>query len=165
MPTIRRTAVIGASFALASAGLLGTAAAGTHGQGHGHSGLQKTHLTVHAPANTTGHYKATVNGALRSHHAGVASESVSLQQRTGKGKSWTDSGLSATTDANGKVSFSLTQSDKKEQYRLSFAGDSTYRKSHSGTVTVTRVKPAPTPTPTPTSTDTPTPTPTSTETP
>jgi hypothetical protein len=144
MATTRRTAVIGASIVLASAGVAGTAAAGTHAP----SGLQHTHLNVHAPANTTGHYKATVGGKLKSHHTGVANESVSLQQRTGKGQSWTDTGITATTDADGKVSFTLTQSDKKEQYRLSFAGDSTYRKSHSGTVTVTRVKPAPTPTPT-----------------
>lgn len=152
MATTGRTAVIGASFALASAGLLGTAAAGTHA----HAGLQHTHFNIHAPANTTGHYKATVNGKLKSHHTGVANESVSLQQRAGKGQSWTDTGLTATTDADGKVSFTLTQSDKKEQYRLSFAGDTTYRKSHSGTVTVTRVKPAPSPSesPTPEPTDT-----------
>ena len=152
MPTTRRVAVIGTSVALASAGLLGTAAAGPHG----HDGaLKNTNLTVHAPANTTGHYKATVGGKLRSHHNPVANESVSLQHRDSAGQHWSDSGQTATTDADGKVSFSLTQTDKKEQYRLSFAGDATYRKSHSGTVTVTRVKPTPTPTPTPTSTDTP----------
>jgi hypothetical protein len=138
--------VIGASLALASAGLIGTAAAGSHGNAG--AKLQHTHLTVHAPANTTGHYKATVNGKLRSHKAGVAGETVSLQQRDNANKTWADSGQSAATDADGKVSFTLTQTDKNEQYRLVFAGDATYHKSHSGTVSVHRVKPAPAPEPT-----------------
>ena len=147
----RRAAVIGASFALASAGLLGTAVAGTHGGTH--AGLKSTTLTVHAPANTTGHYKATVGGKLRSHKTPLAGETVTVQQRTGKGKAWSDTAQTGVTDANGKVSFTFTQQATREQYRLSFAGDSTYRKSHSGTVTVHRVAPTPTPTesPTPTS--------------
>lgn len=157
MSTARRTAVIGASFALASSGLIGTALAGDHG--HGGAKLQHTHLTVHAPANTTGHYKATVNGKLRSHKAGVAGETVSLQQRDGKGDHWADSDQAAqVTDADGKVSFTFTQTDKKEQYRLAFAGDDTYQKSHSGTVTIKRVKPAPAPTTSPEPTESATPT-------
>jgi hypothetical protein len=156
MSTARRTAVIGASFALATSGLIGTALAGDHGNSG--AKLQHTHLTVHAPANTTGHYKATVNGKLRSHKAGVAGETVSLQQRDNANKSWADSGQTATTDTDGKVSFSLTQTDKTEQYRLVFAGDDTYKKSHSGTVSVRRVKPAPTPTTAPEPTESTTPT-------
>jgi hypothetical protein len=146
MSSVRRTVALGASFALASSGLIGTALAGEHGNAG--AKVARTHLTVHAPANTTGHFKATVNGKLRSHKAGVAGETVSLQHRDGKGNKWADAGQSATTDADGKVSFAFTQSDKKEQYRLVFAGDDSYRKSHSGTVTITRVKPAPSPEPT-----------------
>jgi hypothetical protein len=150
----RRTAVLGASFALASAGLLGTAVAGTHGGGH--TGLKATTLTVHAPANTTSHGRLTVAGKLRSHHTALANESVSLQERSGKGAAWADSGQPAqTTGTDGKVSFTLTQGTSKEQYRLFFAGDSTYKKSHSGTVTVRKAAPAPTtttsPSPAPTS--------------
>jgi hypothetical protein len=158
MSSVRRTAVIGASFALASSGLIGTAVAGDHGNAG--AKVARTHLTVHAPANTTGHYKATVNGKLRSHKAGVAGETVAQQHRDGKGNNWVDGGQSQTTDADGKVSFTFTQSDKKEQYRLVFAGDDNYRKSHSGTVTITRVKPAPAPEPTtsPEPTDSPAPT-------
>src|SRR5690242_8029397 len=108
-PATRRTAVIGASIALASAGLLGTAVAGTHGGGS-HSGLKTTTLTVHAPANTTSHGRLTVAGKLRSHNTPLANESVTLQDRSGKGKAWSDAGQAAqTTDANGKVSFTLTQ--------------------------------------------------------
>lgn len=143
----RRTAVIGTSVALASAGLLGTAVAGPHA----HANLKTTTLTIHAPATTTAHYKATVGGKLRSHKSPLAGEDVSLQQRSGKGKTWTDTGSSQTTGTDGKVSFTFTQSEKKEQYRLFFAGDSTYKKTHSGTVTIKRAKPAPTPTETPTS--------------
>lgn len=142
----RRTAVIGTSVALATAGLLGTAVAGTH------SGLKTTTLTIHAPSTVSAasHYKATVTGKLRSHKAALANEVVSLQQRAGKGHAWSDAGQTQTTDANGKVTFTFTQSTTREQYRLSFAGDSTYRKSHSGTVTITRTHPAkPTPSPSP----------------
>jgi hypothetical protein len=145
----RRAVVIGASFALASAGLLGTAVAGTHGGTH--SGLKTTTLTIHAPANTTSHGRLTVAGKLRSHKTPLVGDSVSLQDRSGKGKTWSDAGQPAqVTDANGKVSFTLVQGTSKEQYRLFFAGDSTYRKTHSGTVTVRKPKPTPTPTVTPT---------------
>lgn len=133
----RRTAVIGSSIALASAGLLGTAVAGTHGPGT-HSSLKTTTLTIHAPSSVTG--KATVTGKLRSHNTALANEAVSLQHRSGKGKAWTDAGSSQTTDANGKVTFTFTQGATKEQYRLAFAGDSTYKKSHSGVIAIRRSK-------------------------
>ncbi|HVY10434.1 MAG TPA: hypothetical protein VHB18_09840 [Mycobacteriales bacterium] len=156
MAAARRTAVIGSSVVLASAGLLGTAVAAGHGNGHGHghgagaAKLQSTHLTVratHAKVGKANDFKASIVGKLRSHKDGLAGETVSVEQRTGKGNVWTDAGQSATTDADGKVTFAFVQSDKKEQYRLVFAGDSTYRKSHSGTVTITRTKVKPTPTP------------------
>lgn len=145
MATARRTAVFGASFALASAGLLGTAVAGTHGPA---THLKTTTLTIHAPSSATG--KTTVTGKLRSHHAALANETVSLQHRTGKGQAWTDAANNQTTDANGKVTYTFTQGATREQYRLVFAGDTTYRKSHSGVITITRTHPAPTTSPSPT---------------
>ena len=140
---------------MASAGLLSAAVAGPpagHGnQGNHHSSLKPTHLTVHAPStvSSSSHFKATVVGYLRSHNTALANESVSVQQRTGKGNDWTATSQSATTDASGKVTFAFVQAATKEQYRLVFACDTTYNKSHSGTITITRVKPAPAPTPTP----------------
>lgn len=155
----RRAAVIGSSFALASAGVLGAAVAGAAGHGHGPSGthghsgkLVHTHLTVHAPAVDGS--RSTAVGKLRSHHTGIADETISVVERTATDHAWTATGQTATTDANGQVTVVLSQQANQVQYRLVFAGDSTYRGSHSGTITVSAAAPAPTSTPTPTQTDT-----------
>ncbi|MGN6472794.1 MAG: hypothetical protein ACTHK4_03970 [Mycobacteriales bacterium] len=161
----RRVAVIGSSLTLASAAVLGTAVAGTGGHGHGpksshgHTGkLVHTHLTVHAPA--TNGTRSNVVGTLRAHHTGVANETISVVQRSAADHTWTATGQTATTDADGHVTVALTQQPTTVQYRLVFAGDTAYRKSHSGTITIAAATPAPTSSPTATPTDTPTDTPT-----
>lgn len=106
--------------------------------------LTHTHLTLKATKEkvTRDHsFKATVAARLRAKHAPLAGEPVSLQERQ-KGASWSNTGTTATTDADGSASFSFVQSDKKEQYRVVFAGDTAYRHSHSGTITITRLKSA-----------------------
>jgi hypothetical protein len=133
----RTTAVI-ATTGLVSAGLLGVAAAKPHP-----GKLAATHLTIKSAktrVTKNDKFKATVTGTLRSHKAPVANEVVGINERKNGVKKWTDTGLSATTDANGKVVIALVQTNAKEQYQLAFAGDSTYRKSHSGAITVNKAK-------------------------
>jgi hypothetical protein len=106
--------------------------------------LIHTHLTLHATkerVTKNQKFKATVVAKLRAHKAGVAGETVDLQQRH-KGAHWVDTGTTATTDSGGAATFSFVQAQTKEQYRVTFAGDATHRHSHSGTITISKVKAA-----------------------
>jgi hypothetical protein len=133
---------VGAVAALAFSGTFGMAAASAHPVPQGH--LIHTHLTLHATkerVTKNQKFKATVVAKLRAHKAGVAGETVDLQQRH-KGAHWVDTGTTATTDSGGAATFSFVQAQTKEQYRVTFAGDATHRHSHSGTITISKVKAA-----------------------
>jgi hypothetical protein len=133
---------VGAVAALAFSGTFGMAAASAHPAPNGH--LIHTHLTLHATkerVTKNQKFKATVVAKLRAHKAGVAGETVDLQQRH-KGAHWVDTGTTATTDSGGAATFSFVQAQTKEQYRVTFAGDATHRHSHSGTITISKVKAA-----------------------
>jgi hypothetical protein len=133
---------VGAVAALAFSGTFGMAAASAHPVPQGH--LIHTHLTLHATkerVTKNQKFKATVVAKLRAHKAGVAGETVDLQQRH-KGAHWVDTGTTATTDSAGVATFSFLQAQTKEQYRVTFAGDATHRHSHSGTITISKVKAA-----------------------
>jgi len=135
---LSRTAVLATTAGLATASLMGAASAKgqpTH--------LSRTHLTIKSASvrvTQTDKYKATITGTLRSHHAGVANETITLNERHNSSHAWAATGQTATTDANGKVVITLTQTNVREQYQLVFAGDTTstpgYKASHSGVVTV-----------------------------
>jgi len=130
--------------ATAAPAVAGARPAGTHPSQHNHA--VSTTLTIRATKNPVkgDHYKASVTGTLRARHKAVAGEPVELFERKGSGKTWTDAGSSQTTDANGHVVFSFTQSSTNEQYQLRFAGDTTatppLKKSHSGTISVHRAR-------------------------
>jgi hypothetical protein len=135
---LSRSVVIATSAGLVTASLMGAASAKGK-PAH----LSHTHLTVKSAkvhATPHGNYKATLTGTLRSHHTGVAGEVISVRERHNSSKSWTDTGVTATTDSDGKVVVALVQGTVREQYQLVFAGDSTYKKSHSGTTTVNAAK-------------------------
>jgi hypothetical protein len=106
--------------------------------------LQHTHLTVkstHEKVSGNNSFKATVVARLRAKQMGLAAEPVELFQRVKGGASkWVDTGAGATTDATGAASFAFVQSDTKGQYRVVFAGDSTYDGSHSGTITINKLQ-------------------------
>jgi hypothetical protein len=63
---------------------------------------------------------------------------VTLDGRGGKKRRWVVVGTGAT-GSDGSVSFTVSAT-VKSQFKLVFAGDSTYRKSHSNVVTVKPVK-------------------------
>ena len=105
--------------------------------------LAHTHLTLHATqekVTKNDKFKATVVAKLRSHKQGLADESVELFQRDKGVHKWTDTGSGATTDSNGAATFQFVQTESKQQYRVVFAGDSSYQKSHSGAITIKRSK-------------------------
>jgi hypothetical protein len=91
-----------------------------------------TNILVNAHFVRGTHHKTDViNGQLRSKHHGVAGETLTLECRTAHTK-FAAAG-SATTDANGKVSFTVTPT-KRTACKLVFAGDATHRKSQSSVV-------------------------------
>jgi hypothetical protein len=133
---------VGAVTALAFSGTFGMVAASAHPAPKGH--LTHTHLTLHATkerVTKNQKFKATVVARLRAHKAGIAGETVDLKQRH-KGGNWVDTGTTATTDSTGAATFTFVQAQTKEQYRVAFAGDTSFRHSHSGTITISRIKPA-----------------------
>jgi hypothetical protein len=135
---------IAAITALAFSGTFGTAEASAHHTPKGPH-LTHTHLTLHATkekVTKNQKFKATVVAKLRAHKAGVAGETVDIQQRQKGATKWVDTGTTATTDSTGAATFTFVQAQTKQQYRITFAGDATYRHSHSGTITINRVKPA-----------------------
>jgi hypothetical protein len=106
--------------------------------------LAHTHLTLHATqqrVTKNDKFKATVVAKLRSHKQALAGENVELFQRNKGATKWVDTGVGDTTDAGGLATFHFVQTENKQQYRVSFAGDATHQKSHSGVITIKRIKP------------------------
>ena len=100
-----------------------------------HARLAATTLTIKNKVISHNHHKAdAISGLLRSHHKGVAGETVSLESRSGKKPRFVVVGTS-TTAADGTVSFTVAPA-VKTQFKLVFAGDSAFRKSHSNTITL-----------------------------
>lgn len=113
----------------------------------GHSGkspkLTHTHLTLKATqerVTKNDKFKASVVAKLRAKKAGLSDETVGLSQRADGATKWLATGQTGTTAADGTVAFTFTQGVTKEQYRVVFAGDSTYHASHSGTITIKKLK-------------------------
>jgi len=82
--------------------------------------------------------KVTLTGKLKSGHNPVANAPVTLESRQAGARTFTV--VSAkTTDSNGKVTLIVAPGAKrgqKMQYELVFAGDATYRGSHSQIITL-----------------------------
>jgi hypothetical protein len=117
----------------------GVIAPATIANAAGHPKLQATTLSIkNKPIAHSKHHADLVSGVLRSHHKGVAGETITLDARTGKKPRWVASGT-ATTGADGSVSFTVAPT-VRTQYKLVFAGDSTHRKSHSNVITVKVVR-------------------------
>ena len=85
------------------------------------------------------HHVDALTGVLSSDGTGVAHETVALEARMGVTPRWkvVDTG---TTGTNGAITFTLVTPKVKTQFKLVFAGDSTYRASHSNVITVSPVK-------------------------
>ena len=84
------------------------------------------------------HHFDAVTGVLSSDHKGVAGETVALEARTGVTPRWKVVATSATS-TGGTITFDVTPKAKM-QFKYVFAGDSTYRASHSNVITLSPVK-------------------------
>jgi hypothetical protein len=134
---LTRLGSAGAVVVLATGGVMVTATAANAAKGHPKA--QETRLSIRNKAVAHGrHHVDQISGVLTSHRKGVASETITLDARSGKKPRWT-AVASGTTAAAGSVTFTVTPT-AKTQFKLVFAGDSTYRKSQSNVVTLKVVK-------------------------
>ena len=125
---------------LATGGVIATATAASAAKGHGHHAkLAATTLSIKNKAIAHAkHHADAITGVLRSRRKGVAAETITLDSRTGKKPRWTAVATGAT-GSDGSVTFTVAPT-ARTQYKMVFAGDSTYRKSHSNVITLKAVK-------------------------
>lgn len=120
---------------LATGGVLATAGAASAAAGHGHAKLpSKLHISNKVIAHNR-HHADALTGVLRSHRKGVTAENITLQDRAGAHRKWVVV-ATGTTGADGSVTFTITAPTVKTQFEMVFAGDSTYRKSHSNVISL-----------------------------
>ena len=101
--------------------------------------LDTTRLSISNRAVAHGkHHIDAVTGVLSSDHKGVAGETVALEARTGVTPRWKVVATGAT-GTGGTITFDVTPKAKM-QFKYVFAGDSTYRASHSNVITLSPVK-------------------------
>lgn len=104
-----------------------------------HSKLDPTKLSISNKVIAHGkHHGTAINGVLTSDGTGLANEKVTLESRSGVSPRWTVV-ATGTTATGGTVSFTVT-GKVKTQFELVFAGDSTYKGSHSNVITLRPVK-------------------------
>jgi hypothetical protein len=97
--------------------------------------LDATRLSISNRAVAHGkHHIDAVTGVLSSDHKGVAGETVALEARTGVAPRWKVVATGAT-GTGGALTFDVTPKAKM-QFKYVFAGDSTYRASHSNVITL-----------------------------
>jgi hypothetical protein len=145
---ITMSRIVTASIGVGAAAALTLVTIGTPAYGAGHLANKKTHLAhTHLTLRATQErvtkndkFKASVVAKLRSHKDGVAGESVELYQRAKGATKWVDTGTGGTTDSDGAATFTFVQSESNQHYRVVFAGDSTYKGSHSGSIAIKRSK-------------------------
>jgi len=84
------------------------------------------------------HHGDAVTGVLSSDGKGIAHETVALEARMGQTPRWK---VVATgpTGTGGAITFTVTPK-VKTQFKYVFAGDATYRASHSNVITLSPVK-------------------------
>ncbi|MGO8956411.1 MAG: hypothetical protein ACLQFR_03405 [Streptosporangiaceae bacterium] len=122
---------------LATGGVMATATAASAAKGH--PKLAPTTLSIkNKPIAHARHHADALTGVLSSHRKGVAGETITLDSRTGKKPRWA-AVASGTTGTDGSVTFTVAPT-AKTQYKMVFAGDATYRKSHSNVITLKAVK-------------------------
>jgi hypothetical protein len=122
---------------LATGGAVATAGAASAAAGHGH-GHAKLPTTLHISNKVVArhhHHADALTGVLRSRRKGVAGETITLEGRAGVHRKWVVVGT-GTTGATGSVTFTIALPTRKTQVEMVFAGDSTYRKSHSNVITL-----------------------------
>jgi hypothetical protein len=122
---------------LATGGVMATATAASAASGH--KPLDVTSLSIkNKPIAHGKHHADALTGVLRDGKTGVAGEMITLDSRTGKKPRWA-AVATGTTGAGGSVTFTVAPT-ARTQFKMVFAGDSTFRKSHSNVITLKAVK-------------------------
>jgi Ni,Fe-hydrogenase III small subunit len=141
MHAIRVTlsARVAAAVAVATLAAGGTLAAASVVSAAPKPRLDATRLSISNKAVAHGkHHVDAVTGALSSDRKGVAGETVALEARTGVKPRWKVVATGAT-GTGGAITFDVIPT-AKTQFKYVFAGDSTYRASHSNVITLSPVK-------------------------
>lgn len=120
---------------LAVGGVLASAGGASAAASHGHAKKPTTLRISNKLIAHHHHHADAISGVLHSRRKPVAGETVTLEGRAGKHRKWVVVGTS-TTDSKGVVTFTIGLPTRKAQAELVFAGDSTYRKSHSNVITL-----------------------------
>jgi len=137
VPLPTRVAVAVATTALTAAGTMAAASAASAAT---HPKQDATRLSISNKVIAHArHHVDAVTGVLSSDGTGVAHETVALEARMGVTPRWKVVGA-GTTGTNGAITFTLVTPKVKTQFKLVFAGDSTYRASHSNVITLLPVK-------------------------
>ena len=137
VPRQTRVAAVVAATALTAGGIMVAATAATAAP---HPKPDATRLSISNKVIAHArHHADAVTGVLSSDGTGVAHETVALEARMGVKPRWrvVDAG---TTGTNGAITFTLVTPKVKTQFKLVFAGDSTYRASHSNVITLRPAK-------------------------
>lgn len=129
---LARTGSVAAIVVMASAGLVAGATAASAAR---HHPLDATTLSIkNKPIAHSKHHATAITGTLRDERTAVSGETITLESRTGKHPKWAAAGT-MTTDSNGSVMFTVAPT-VRTQYKLVFAGDSTFRHSASNVITI-----------------------------
>ena len=137
VPTSARVAAALAATALLTAG--GIMAGATVGSAAPKPKPDTTKLSISNKVIAQGkHHGDAVTGVLSSDGKGIAHETVALEARMGQTPRWK---VVATgpTGTGGAITFTVTPK-VKTQFKYVFAGDATYRASHSNVITLSPVK-------------------------
>jgi len=102
--------------------------------------LDATRLSISNKVIAHGrHHVDAVTGVLSSDGAGLANETVALEARTDVKPRWKIVATGAT-GAGGAITFDVVAPKTKTQFKYVFAGDASYRASHSNVITLLPVR-------------------------
>ena len=102
--------------------------------------LHATRLSISNKVIAHGrHHVDAVTGVLSSDGAGLANETVALEARTDVKPRWKIVATGAT-GAGGAITFDVVAPKTKTQFKYVFAGDASYRASHSNVITLKPVR-------------------------
>jgi len=102
--------------------------------------LDATRLSISNKVIAHGrHHVDAVTGVLSSDGAGLANETVALEARTDVKPRWKIVATGAT-GAGGAITFDVVAPKAKTQFKYVFAGDASYRASHSNVITLLPVR-------------------------
>ena len=142
VPTSARVAAILAATALLTAGGIMTAETVVSAAPKPKPATTKPETTKLSISNKViargKHHGDTVTGVLSADDKGVPHETVALEARSGQTPRWKVVATGAT-GTGGAITFTVTPK-VKTQFKYVFAGDATYRASHSNVITLSPVK-------------------------